>query len=353
MNIEGILKTGALVEIEYTHEDGKVTKLNTLIDYPLKDGFLTIYAPMIRGAVFPMREYETLWLIFMTDNADKSDKDVFKIKCRIEQRGYTNGIAVYKLFKLTNPEKVQRRSAFRLPIVKDMELIYGENHEKVVITTNNISGTGVKAMSPSKLEPSSTVIVNFDTDEEMISFPAKVVVCNMHPDSTHKYDLRLQFLIEKETVSKKLNAYLFRKQSEVIQKNSELFGEYEHTYRLYDGEQLDPVLEAAKRRNTILVTISVVLTAIALGLLSSAIPQDPFKVFKTLRNINFSYDQWNYTELYASIIVSGLTAVYSSIAFYVRRLLKAPSQNANSITLIVLTLVNLLSFAYGYYLYTH
>lgn len=351
MNVENILKTGTLVEIEYAHEDGHVTKLNTLVDYPLKDGYLTIYAPMIKGAVFPMREFDTLWLIFMTDNADKTDKDVYKIKCRIEQRGYTNGIAVYKLFKVTNPEKVQRRSAYRLPIVKDFTLIHGENHSLLTITTSNISGTGLKAMCSEKLEPNEMVILNLDTELEVLQVPSKVVVCNHHPDSINKYDLRLQFFIEKDAVSQKLNAYLFKKQSEVIQKNLDDTGYSDLYYKLYDKDRTDPEVENANKRSSIFVWISLALTMFSLFALYIAVPAEPITIFKTLLKLNYAYRAWNYTYLFLAFISSLLALPVSIVGIIFKRRYKLSNQMPVHIPLLFLTIINFFIMIYSYYHY--
>lgn len=351
MNIESILKTGTLVEIEYAHEDGHVTKLNTLVDYPLKDGYLTIYAPMIKGAIFPMREFDTLWLIFMTDNADKTDKDVFKIKCRIEQRGYTNGIAVYKLFKITNPEKVQRRSAYRLPIIKDFTLIHGESHSLVNITTSNISGTGLKAMCSEKLEPNEMVILNLDTELEVLQIPSKVIVCNHHPESVNKYDLRLQFMIDKDAVSQKLNAYLFKKQSEVIQKNLDATGYSEMYYRLYDKDKYDPEKESANRQSNIFVWAALALTLFTLSTLYVAVPAEPITIFKTLLNLNYAYKAWNYTYLFLSFISSLIALPVSIVGIVIKHRYRISNQMPIHIPLLVLALINFFTLIYSYYHY--
>lgn len=351
MNIESILKTGTLVEIEYAHDDGHVTKLNTLVDYPLKDGYLTIYAPMIKGAIFPMREFDTLWLIFMTDNADKTDKDVFKIKCRIEQRGYTNGIAVYKLFKITNPEKVQRRSAYRLPIIKDFTLIHGESHSLVNITTSNISGTGLKAMCSEKLEPNEMVILNLDTELEVLQIPSKVIVCNHHPESVNKYDLRLQFMIDKDAVSQKLNAYLFKKQSEVIQKNLDATGYSEMYYRLYDKDKYDPEKESANKQSNIFVWAALALTLFTLSTLYVAVPAEPITIFKTLLNLNYAYKAWNYTYLFLSFISSLIALPVSIVGIIIKRRYRTSSQMPIHIPLLILGLINFFTLIYSYYHY--
>lgn len=351
MNIENILKTGTLVEIEYAHEDGHVTKLNTLVDYPLRDGYLTIYAPMIKGAVFPMREYDTLWLIFMTDNADKSDKDVYKFKCRIEQRGYTNGIAVYKLFKLTNPEKVQRRGAYRLPIVKDFTLIHGEEHKLLTITTVNISGTGVKAICTEKLEANEPVILNLDTDLEVLQIPSKVIICNYHPDSINKFDLRLQFMIDKESLSQKLNAYLFKKQSEVIQKNLDSTGYSELYYRLYEKDKYDPEKESANKQSNIFVWIAFALTMLSLFALYIAVPAEPIIIFKTLLKLNYAYKAWNFTYLFIAMATSLVALPVSIVGIFMKRRFRLENQLPVHIPLLMLAIINFFTLVYSYYHY--
>lgn len=348
MNIESILKTGTLVEIEYTHEDGNVTKLNTLIDYPLKDGYFTIYAPMIKGAIFPMREYDHVWIIFMADNADKSDKDVFRIKCRIEQRGNTNGIAVYKLFKTTNPEKVQRRTAFRLPILKDFTVIVGEEHRLVHITTVNISGTGLKAVLSEKLEPNSMVILNLDTELEVLQIPSKVVVCNSHPDSINKYDLRLQFVIEKDALSQKLNAYLFKKQSEVIQKNLDPLGYSDTYYKLYDKDRYDPEKELGNKRSNILVFAALIMTLFSLFAMYVAVPKDPIVIFKTLLKMNIAYNAWNYEYLLISMLLSTATSILCVVGIIIKRRFHTSAQMPVHVPLLTLLLVNLFVAVNGF-----
>lgn len=341
MNVENILKTGTLVEIEYPQPDGNSTKLNTLIDYPLKDGYFTIYAPMIKGAVFPMRENEHLWIIFMTDNAEKTDKDVYKIKCRVEQRGYTNGIAVYKLFKTTNPEKVQRRGAFRLPILKDFTMIVGEEHRLVHITTVNISGTGLKAVTNEKIDSGSMVILNLDTELEVLQIPSKVVVCNKQPDSNTKYDLRLQFVIDKDAISQKLNAYLFKKQSEVIQKNLDPLGYSESYYKLYDKDKYDPEKELGNKRSNVLLLAAFVLTLCSLFAMYVAVPKDPITIFKTLLKMNIAYNAWNYQFLMISMILSACNSFLCGAGLVIKRRFHLSNQMPVHVPFLGLLLVNL------------
>ncbi len=351
MNVESILKTGTLVEIEYAHDDGNVTKLNTLIDYPLKDGYFTIYAPMIRGAIFPMHEYDNLWVIFMVDNADKTDKDVYRLKCRIEQRGSTNGIAVYKLFKLTNPEKVQRRGAFRLPIIKDFTVIYGEDHRLVTITTANISGTGLKATVNEKLDSGAMLILNLDTELEVLQIPSKVVVCNHHPDNTKKFDLRLQFFIEKDATAQKLNAYLFKKQSEVIQKSLDPLGYSDMYYKLYDKDKYDPEKEAGNKRSTLFTLISGILTVFVLFFLYVAVPKDPIIVFKTLLKMNIAYNAWNYNYLLAALCLAAVNMGISGFGIIEKRRFRTSEQLPLNFPLTVIFSVNTGIFLYTFYHY--
>lgn len=347
MNLEHILKTGALVEIEYTAEDGATNKLNTLVDYPIKDGYFTIYAPMIKGAVFPMRENDTLWVMFMTDNADKTDKDIYKIKCRIEQRGYTNGIAVYKLFQLNEPDKVQRRGAFRLPIVRDFTMMVGEEHRLVHLTTSNISGTGLKSIVQEKMEVGSIVILNLDTELEVLQIPSKIVMCNLLPDSISRYDCRLQFIIEKDMLSQKLNAYLFKKQSEVIQKNIGPSGYSDLYYKLYEKDPYDPEVEAANKQTAIFTLMAALLSLVATTFVFMAVPKDPQIIFKTLIRLNIVFNAWNYTYLLLGTVVAGINLPLCIFGIVVKRRYRLPQQLPVNVPLSLMFLYSLYLFFYG------
>ncbi len=347
MNLEHILKTGTLIEIEYTDKDEHIQKLNTLVDYPFKEDVFTIYAPMIKGAVYPMQENDLLFIYFMVDNSDKTDKDIFKMKSRIEQRGYTNGIAVYKLRRISEPEKVQRRGAFRLPILKDYIILVGEERRHVEITTTNISGTGVKSICHEKLEAKSTIILRLNTEPEILEIPCLVIMCNAIPDSLNKFDLRLQFIIDKDVTSQKINAFLFKKQAEVIQKNIGPEGYSDLYYRVNEPEAYDPEKEAANKQGTIFVFISLFLTIVALSAYYFAVPRDPAIIFRTLIKLNIAYNTWNYSYLLFGIIVSLVNLVVCVIGLYVKRKYRLPEQMPIHVPLFSLFLVNVGVFFFG------
>lgn len=335
MNLEQILKTGALVEIEYFPDDGPAVKLNTLIDYPFKNGTFTIYAPTTKGAVVPIHENDTLSINFMVDNAEKSDKDIYKIKCHVDQRGFTNGIAVYKLTKLTDPEKIQRRGAFRLDIMKDFTMYVGEEKRVVHLTTSNISGTGLKSITTEKLEKGSTVILNLDNDMEVIQIPSTVVMSNQIPESVSKFDTRLQFIIEKDMIAQKINAYLFKKQSEMIQKNIGPSGYSDLYYKLNEKEAYDPKKVEANQQSSMLVISAYVMALLSTLAIFIAVPKDPQIIFKTLIRMNIVYDAWNYSYLILGAIFAGLNIPLCALSIAIKRRYRLPEQLPYNVPLLL------------------
>ncbi len=347
MELEKILKTGALVELEYKAEDGSTSKLKTLVDYPYTNGRFTIYAPIIKGAVFTMRELDSIAVLFMTDNADKTDKDIYKINCRIDQRGHTSGIAVYKLSTQGEPEKVQRRGAFRLPIVKDFTMVLGDDHRLVHLTTTNISGTGLKSIVTEKLEKGTSVLFNLDTDLEVIQIPSTIVLCSLLPESLNKYDLRLQFTLDREALAQKLNAYLFKKQAEVIQKNIGPSGYSDMYYKLYEKDAYDPEKEAVNKQSSLLTITAAFLAFIATSAIFMAVPKDPQIIFKTLIKLNIVYNTWNYTYLLIGTIFAALNVPLCAIGIIIKRQYRLPEQLPYNVPLIVLLSYSLILFLYG------
>lgn len=347
MDLEKILKTGALVELEYKGEDGSTAKLKTLIDFPYTKGHFTIYAPIIKGAVFTMRDNDSIAVLFMTDNADKTDKDIYKINCRVEQRGHTSGIAVYKLSTQSNPEKVQRRGAFRLPIVKDFTMVLGDDHRLVHLTTTNISGTGLKSIVTEKLEKGTSVVFNLDTDLEIVQIPSTIVLCNLLPESLNKYDLRLQFTLDREALAQKLNAYLFKKQAEVIQKNIGPSGYSDMYYKLYEKDAYDPKKIAANKQSSTFSIIAAFMAFIATSAIFMAVPKDPQIIFKTLIKLNIVYNAWNYSYLLIGIIFAGLNIPLCAVGIVIKRRFRLPEQLPYNVPLITLLLYSLILFLYG------
>ncbi len=335
MNLEQILKTGSLVEIEYFPADGPAVKLNTLIDYPYKNGTFTIYAPTTKGAVVPIHENDILSINFMVDNAEKSDKDIYKIKCHVDQRGFTNGIAVYKLTKLTEPEKIQRRGAFRLDIMKDFTMYVGEEKRVVHLTTTNISGTGLKSVTTEHMEKGTTVILNLDTDLEVVQIPSTIVMSNQIPESVSKYDTRLQFIIEKDMIAQKINAYLFKKQSEIIQKNIGPSGYSDLYYKLNEKETYDPHKVEVNKQTSLLVIGAFLMAFISTTAIFIAVPKDPQIIFKTLVRMNVVYNAWNYSYLLLGAIFAGLNLPLCAIGIMIKRKYRLPEQLPFSMPLII------------------
>lgn len=352
MNLEHIIKTGSLVEVEFFPDEGPAMKLNTLVDHPYTNGVFTIYAPTIKGGVMPIHENDTLNIHFMVDNAEKTDKDIYRIKCHVDQRGYTNNIPVYKLVKLTEPEKIQRRGAFRLEIMKDFTMYVGEDKRVVHLTTNNISGTGLKSITHEKLEKNSVVILNLDTDLEVIQIPCTVVMSNQLPDSLNKFDTRLQFIVEKDMIAQKINAFLFRKQSEMIQKNIGPSGYSELYYKLNEKDAFSPEKIEGNQQSSILVVAAYVIMLLATFAIFAGVPKDPQIIFKTLLKKNIVYTSWNYTYIVIGTILAAINIPLSAFGIVIKRRYHLPGQMPYNVPLLIclvycffLLLYGLLNFA--------
>lgn len=345
MNWDKAISTGSLIEVEYTDDNGHVHKMKTLIDHPIKDGYFTIYAPMQKGAAFPMQEGHPIDIYFMMDNADRTDKDIYKLSCNIEQRGFTNNIPVYKLLKVGVPEKQQRRGAFRLDILKDFTFTLGEDPKVHHLTSINISATGMKAVSTEKLDSGSPITVQFDNDDEIFTIRGRLISCSQMPESIKNYELRIVFEELSSSIARKLNAFLYKKQSEFIAKNM-LSDTTQLYHQIYTSEVYDPKIETEKR---VVVYFNIGVFILMIFVFTSlyyAMPQDPQTIFKVLLKMNIATKQWNFEYVGITLITAFVTIVVAITGMLFNATIQDPKRGKLHIPLLICLIITGFIFLY-------
>jgi c-di-GMP-binding flagellar brake protein YcgR len=339
MNLDHVLKTGTLVELHYD----ETIKMNTLVDQPYSYGVFTIYAPIQNGAPIQIAVGETVSIVFSTRNPETMNQDFYKIACTITEKKHVDQISVYQLSVVGEPERAQRRGAFRVDILKQA-LAGNVDSEGVeewwVITIVNISVSGLKATSTKRAAPGSTILLKLDLDTEILDIRANVIGCDINTDLKSQYILKLEFLISHYTVDQKISAYLLRKQSEQLQKNQK-----------DDDTLLD--IEAMLKGKTwvhylfiVANVILVILMVATYSELSSAAPRSNLKVFETLLGIKMNTPVWDYQRLHIAGTLNQISLIVNIVGLITKTLLKSLKKFRLDFFFAIMLVVNLIIWFY-------
>lgn len=356
MNWDKAIATGSLIEVEYKDDKGQVHKMKTLIDHPLKNGYFTIYAPMQHGVVFAMHEGNPVDIFFMMDNPEQTEKDIYKLNCKVEQRGFTNNIAVYKLSKVGNAEKQQRRGAFRLPILREFKYTIGEDPTIHHLNSTNISITGMKAVGTESIPAGTKFKLTFDNDidNEQFEIQCSMIGSTLMPESMKNYELRIQFENLDAQSSRKINNFLYKKQSEFIAKNMISDGFNELYKKIYQSEEIKPEVESMKKIVTYINIAVFALMLIELTALFYAMPKDPQTIFRILLKMNVAYKPWNYEHVNTTMIAAIITIITNLIGLFVNANIDDAKRSKIHVPLLICLIINLLIFIYvstAYFMY--
>jgi len=236
MNLEEILKSSKSIEISvYDNILGELN-FHTLIDvgFQYVNNSFSVVAPTYQGENYHFHNNDIISIYFIS--MVKNTKKVFSFKAKVLHRTKENNFIEIVIQKKSEVEQIQRRSAFRLPITKN--IIVNVDDKEYEVLSKDISASGLRFIINKKLKAGSKldVKINFE-DEIQITAEGNVIESFLLKDSSMKYDTKIEFAGLKNSEKDKLMNYVFSKQIEMLKKttNSDaadniyhmIYGEYE------------------------------------------------------------------------------------------------------------------------------
>lgn len=223
-SIFGNLKVGSLVEIEILNYKNEMIKLNTIVEEVIDDSNLKLFAPIYKGASYPFHINQDFTLITTIKNPTVEKYEIFSCRCRILSKERSGNIFTITINRTSEPQKIQRRDYFRLPIIKNMTVIYNNNEYELL--SKDLSGNGIRGYLSRKIPAGSDAVLLLAVDEKTtIEINMKVIECSRDPGHQYRYDFRATFPNLNSAQLGTIMRYIFSKQSNAIKKQLN-FDEY-------------------------------------------------------------------------------------------------------------------------------
>lgn len=184
--------TGDTIEIE-VENNGSINKYKTLVDSSTGCDYIVAHVPIHAGKVLLLQPGKTLRLFFSKYNAGIDSYEIFRFKAQLEAREIRDGISMINIRRVGEITKVQRRDYFRLSYVKNMLVERLSDGQTLEVLTKDVSVGGMRFVSKVKLEKGENVncMLAFE-DAPIIAVTGEVINCELLPDSTLNYDVRVK-----------------------------------------------------------------------------------------------------------------------------------------------------------------
>lgn len=296
-----LLKPSYSVELLIKQESGDPILLRTLVESGVENGLLRVIAPTIQGKVYLFDSVHDVDVQY-SGNVDGKNK-IISLPCRFHRKFRSENFSIVELKIVGEPSVVQRRSAFRVNFNENFHFEYKD--ERSTLVTKDLSLKGMMAATAVKMEEGDILTMFWDKTGEAEAFPILGTVLSCKKvEAENPYEIRVLFEPLSDKHSQILLAYLFKKQSEVLQGDVELM---EKLWRSAERKHTDaPEVQIT----TIFSLIAVVLLVVGLVFYMQAKPPTSYVLddfFSFSRTV-----KWKPNELMVSLVVS-LIAVVSAL----------------------------------------
>jgi len=214
------LKVGSLVEMELLDKNNNMIKLKTIVEDMTSESELKLFSPVLKGKTYPLRIGDGFNLITVHKYPTVDKYDIFSCRCRIVDRMRDGNITTVTIQKNGTFKAIQRRNYFRLPLIKNMKLLYNKTEHDIL--SKDLSANGIRGYINKKIPAESEITLLLDVGEKILKLKTKVIECSPDPDHTYRYELRGSFVNIKNSQISLLLKYIFAKQSESIRKQVEM-----------------------------------------------------------------------------------------------------------------------------------
>ena len=313
MNLNKLLQTGTLVELEISDSEGKKHEtFHVIIDKPYNNGIFSISSPMKHGRNYPVKNNSSVKIIFSFKK--DNEQEAYSLKCKITSRSNNKKFNTLFLQNISSPEKVQRREYFRFSIVQNIKFIYEDQVYDML--TVNISATGLRGITNKKIPDGESISIDLPLEKSTLRLTGEVVNSNLSKESQIKYDTRIKFSNINENQKSKITNFIFSKQSEMALKSLNRDGYNTDLINLnFSGDEYieDDKNSFRKLSSPAALLISIVL----ISLFTKAMPEKMNGLDMFFNN--FRSPLWKIDYLYATTALSFIQIILSTIGIFSKR----------------------------------
>ncbi|GAU77211.1 PilZ domain-containing protein [Fusibacter sp. 3D3] len=363
MDLKEFLLPSRSIEVAITTEDENhkpaILRLKTVIETGYENGFFKIIAPMHHGRLYNFREDELLTITFTTQNDQK--KDAFDIKCRVVSREHKGALYTITLRSTSEPQKVQRRQAFRVNIFNTYTFLYKDQQQQLV--TKDISSTGLRGLTTMQMFKEDTFDIQFDGNtkdpteidpelyaQKVFTIKCRVIDC-MPQVEIRRYMQRIQFVEMTASQSKYLIQYLYAKQAEIIFTEGSDTDQRAQMDQYFNAQNENVQVEdATTRRIQLISLISLFVFFFSIVFLLYAQPKPVYGLDRFFDY--YRVQAWNSTY-YLLALFSSITNIFIGIYGIILNSTKIKSQKDHFNRLLIVTLtLNFIFIIVLVYLFT-
>lgn len=225
MELKNILLPTHSIEISVEEKDesgnSNMKLLKTVVETGYDDGTFRVVAPILHGNIYNFHPGDLIDVLFLLKDEYKG---IFSISCKVTERSIEDNLSILSLMVLSEPQKIQRRQAFRVNVFNTYVFKYRGSERALV--SKDISSTGMLALTNSHMKPSDTFELQFDANiagsddehnpDKIFRIKCRVLESSAEPE-IRRYSNRILFEGMSPTESKYLLQFLYAKQTEIIQ----------------------------------------------------------------------------------------------------------------------------------------
>lgn len=308
MDLSKLLLPSRSVEISLVSKDKNNQNDRVLLKTIIESGYdgrtFRIVAPIFHGSIYPIHHGDTMDIICSTHESDQN-KGIYSIKCKVVSRSVTDMFSVLTLEVVGEPEKIQRRQAFRVKVFNPYKFNYKNNEVEMV--SKDISSTGMLSITPFQMKKDDVFTIEFDANplpkeshhkDKVITIRCRVLDSLPEPE-IRRYVNRIVFEGLTESESKLVLQYLYHKQTEILHLEPHYESYFQKNYNDFQSDRrksLDPLM----LRVQIMGLINLVLVFLSFVFMLLAQPAPIYGLDRFFRY--YRPEVWNPTYTTAGIV---------------------------------------------------
>ena len=212
------IKAGDRLEISQVSDTG-ARKVYISVVEEITDAQLTAHMPIEYGKLVRLDQSAVYSVLFFTD------KGMLQFSAAIAEYLKTDGFSLMKLDLVSEGERMQRRSFFRLNCVMPFKFAEIKNgteenpgeypYEGVI---KDIGGGGVRFVTNNEISESASLGCALVIENEAIVSQGKVLHKQHFPKSVYAYQYRVQFLGMNHYDQERIVQYVYNEQRKIVKR---------------------------------------------------------------------------------------------------------------------------------------
>ncbi len=315
MNLTTLLHAGKPIKLYPKQLDNSDNIMKARIEEGYSDGKFSILLnrDQLQNFSFPVNNKG---FIIVEDHSNPKPK-VYKINVNYLKKVKQDNTLKIILQKTGTPKKIERRTYYRLEIIKTFTYKYEDTTGDLLI--KDISISGLRAIVNKYIKPNAKleVFLNLATEKnpEILTLKAQVITCNKVPNSLYQHDIGLKFINISQKNTDRLSQYIVSEQTRILHSISE----QQYKLGIKKGKKNlrhreDPLVSSIP----VLGMLSWFFTLVTVVLFLDARPEQVFNfdIFFNIQTRKF----WDANFLRYTIISASLELVFCAISLFINSL---------------------------------